>query len=141
MWKKWEPTINSSHDESNLHGISSTGEMGIDLLGFVLVERDKTIENVVAGSSVVGATLVVGEIVLHRAHRELLFESINLVQEENDGCLDEPSRIANRVEQGEGFLHTVDGFVFEEKLVVFGDGDKEENGGDVFEAVDPLLPF
>ncbi len=38
-------------------------------------------------------------------------------------------------------MHTVDRLIFEQKLVVFGDGDKEENGGNVLEAVDPLLPF
>jgi len=36
-------------------------------------------------------------------------------------------------------LHTVDRLILEEKLVVFGDGDEEENGGDVLEAMDPLL--
>jgi len=36
-------------------------------------------------------------------------------------------------------LHTVDRLVFEEKLVVLGDGDEEENGSDILEAVDPLL--
>jgi len=38
-------------------------------------------------------------------------------------------------------LHTVHGFVFEEKLVVFRNGDEEENCRDVLEAVDPLLSF
>jgi hypothetical protein len=38
-------------------------------------------------------------------------------------------------------LHTVDCLVFEQELVVFRDGNKEENGGNIFEAVDPLLPF
>ena len=36
-------------------------------------------------------------------------------------------------------MHAIDGLILEEKLVVFGYGDKEKNGGDVFEAVDPLL--
>jgi hypothetical protein len=38
-------------------------------------------------------------------------------------------------------LHTVDSLIFEEELVVLGDGDKEENGGDILEAVNPLLTF
>lgn len=36
-------------------------------------------------------------------------------------------------------MHTVDGLVFEEQLVILGDGDEEQNGGDVLEAVNPLL--
>lgn len=84
-------------------------------------------------------TLVVREVVLHRAHRELLLEAINLVEEQDDGSLDEPSGVADGVEKGESLLHTVDGFVFEKKLVVLGDSNKEEDGRDVLEAVDPLL--
>lgn len=38
-------------------------------------------------------------------------------------------------------MHTVDRLIFEQKLVIFRDGDKEENGGNILEAVDPLLPF
>jgi hypothetical protein len=36
-------------------------------------------------------------------------------------------------------LHTVDGLVLEQQLVVLGDGDQEEDSGDVLEAVNPLL--
>ena len=136
-----ELTINSSHNETDLHGIGSAGEMSVDLLGLVLVERDETVENVVASSGVIRTTLVVWEVVLHGADGELLLEPINFVQEQNDRSLDEPSRVADGVEQCEGFLHTVDGFIFEEELVVFGDGDEEKDGGDVLEAVDPFLPL
>lgn len=36
-------------------------------------------------------------------------------------------------------MHTVDSLVFEEELIVFGDGNEEEDGGNVLEAMDPLL--
>jgi hypothetical protein len=115
--------------------------MCVDLLLLSLVERNEAVKDVIASSGVVGTTLVVGEVVLHRADGKFLLEAVDLVQEENDGCLDKPTRVANRVEQGQGFLHTVDSLIFEEKLVVLGDGDEEENGGDILEAVDPLLTF
>ncbi len=86
-------------------------------------------------------TFVVGEVVLHGAHGQLLLESIDLVQEQDDGGLDEPPRVADGVEQCESFLHTVDRLVFEQELVVLGDGDQEQNRGDVLEAVYPLLTF
>lgn len=115
--------------------------MGVDLLGLVLVERDETVQDVIAGRGVVWATLVIGEVVLHGAHGQLLLKPVDLVQEQDDGSLDEPPRVANRVEQGQGFLHTVDSLVLEQELVVLGDGDEEEDGGDILEAVYPLLSF
>lgn len=86
-------------------------------------------------------TFVVREVVLHRAHGKLLLEPIDLVQEQNYAGLDEPPGIANAVEKSESLLHTVDSLIFEQKLIVFRDGDQEQNGGDIFEAVDPLLSF
>lgn len=132
-------TVYCSHDEADLHSVCGAGEMGVNLLCLVLVERDEAVQDVVARSSVVWAALVVGEVVLHGADRQLLLEAIDLVKEQDDGCLDEPPRVADGVEQCEGFLHTVDGLVLEQQLVVLGDGDKEENGGNVLEAVYPLL--
>lgn len=107
----------------------------------MLIQADESVENVVAGSSIVITALVIGEVVLHRADRQLLLKSIDLVEEQDDGGLDEPSRVADGVEQSQGLLHTVDGLIFEKQLIVLGDGDKEENGGDVLEAVNPLLTF
>lgn len=48
-------TVDSTHHESYLCGIGSTGEMGIDLFGFGLIQRDKSIENVVASRSIIRA--------------------------------------------------------------------------------------
>jgi len=87
--------------------------MSVNLLSLVLVERDESVQDVVAGGGVVWAAFVVGEVVLHWADRQLLLEAIDLVEEQDDGCLDEPPRVADGVEQCEGFLHAVDGFVFE----------------------------
>lgn len=36
-------------------------------------------------------------------------------------------------------MHTVDSLVFKEQLIVLGDGDEEEDGRDIFKAVNPLL--
>ena len=139
--RKNEHTIDRCHDESNLHGVRCTCEVCVDLLRLVLVQADESVQDVVACRCVVCTTLVVWEVVLHWAHRQLLLEAINLVQKENNRRLDEPPRVANAVEKGESFLHTVDGLIFEEQLIVFRDGDKEENSGDVLEAVYPLLSF
>lgn len=132
-------TIDSSHDEADLSGVGGAGKVCVDLLVLVLVEADEAVQNVVASSGVVVTALVVGEVVLHGADGQLLLEAINLVEEENDGGLGEPAGVADGVEEGKSLLHTVDGLVFEEQLVVLGDGDEEENRGDILEAVNPLL--
>jgi hypothetical protein len=105
----------------------------------MLVQADESVQNVVACKTIIITTFVVREIVFHWADRELLLETINLVQEQNDRCLDEPSRVADGIEEGQGLLHTVDSLIFEQKLVVLGNSNEEEDGGNVFEAVDPLL--
>jgi hypothetical protein len=113
--------------------------MSVDLLLLGLVQRHEAVEDVVAGSGIVGTALVVGEVVLHGADGQLLLEAIDLVEEENDRGLDEPTRVADGVEQSECFLHTVDGLVLEQQLVILGNGDQEEDSSDVLEAVNPLL--
>ena len=86
-------------------------------------------------------TFVIWEVVVHWADGKLLLESIDLIQEENDAGLDEPPRVADAVEKCKGFLHTVDRLIFEQKLIIFRDCDQEEDGCDIFEAMDPLLSF
>lgn len=115
--------------------------MGVDLLGFVLVQAHETVQNVVACGGVVGTALVVREVVLHRAHWQLLLETIDFVEEENDAGLDEPSRVADAVKESQSLLHAIHSLIFEEQLVIFGNGDKEEDCSNVLEAVNPLLTF
>lgn len=38
-------------------------------------------------------------------------------------------------------MHTVDGLVLEEELIVLGYGDEEKDGCDILKAMDPLLSF
>ena len=86
-------------------------------------------------------TFIVWKVILHRAHWQLLLEPVDLVQEQDDAGLNEPPRIADAVEKCKSFLHTIHGLIFEQQLVVFGNGDKEQYGGDILETVDPLLSF
>ena len=77
--------VHGGHDEADLHRVGGAGEVCVDLLGGMLVEtvvfvskdstvanmlrenlRDESVEDVVACRAVVLATLVVGEVVLHR---------------------------------------------------------------------------
>ncbi len=132
-------TIDCSHDEADLRCIRCACEMRVDLFRLMLVQADESVEDVVAGGRIILAALVIREVVLHGADGELLLESIDLVQEQNDGRLDKPPRVADRVEQSQGFLHTVDRLILEQQLVVFRNGNQEENGSNVLKAVNPLL--
>jgi len=134
-----DDVINGCHNEADLGGIGGAGEVGVDLLGLVLVQADESVEDVVAGQSIVVTTFEVREVVLHGADWELLLESIDLVQEEDDGGLDEPAGVADRIEQSQSFLHTIDSLILEKKLVVLGNGNKKQDRGDVLEAMNPLL--
>lgn len=88
-------TVDCRHDKADLGGICGASEVRVDLLGLVLVQADKSVQDVVARRRIVITALVIGEVVLHRADRQLLLESVDLVEEENDGGLDEPSGVAN----------------------------------------------
>lgn len=136
-----DDVVDGRHDESDLGGVGGAGEVGVNLLLLGLVEGDKAVEDVVAGRGVVGTALVIREVVLHRAHGELLLETIDLVEEENDGSLHEPPRVADRVKQSQSFLHTINGLILEQQLIVLGNGDQEQDSGDILEAVNPLLPL
>ncbi len=86
-------------------------------------------------------TFVIWEVILHGADWELLLKAVDLVQEQDDAGLDEPPRVADAVEKSEGFLHTVDRLVFEQKLIIFGNGDQEEDGRDILKTMNPFLSF
>jgi len=72
---------------------------------------------------------------------EFFLEQIDLVQEEDNGRLDEPAGVADGVEKSESLLHSVDGLILIEHLVIFGQGDQEDEGGDIFKAMNPFLTF
>lgn len=80
-----DDVVDGSHDESDLHCVGCTSEVGVDLLGRMLVEaavallaysslnqrgdhnsRYESVQDVIARGAVVLATLVVREVVLHR---------------------------------------------------------------------------
>jgi len=132
-------TIDSGHDEADLCSVSCTREMCINLLRLMLVQGDESVQDVVTSQCVIIASLIIWEVVFHWADWQLLLESINLIQEQDDRSLDEPSRVADGVEKSESFLHTVDSLVLEEKLVIFRNGDEEKDRSDIFKAVNPLL--
>ena len=49
-------TIDCAHDESYLSCVCCAGKMSIDLFGLGLIERDKSVEDIIAGSGVIGTT-------------------------------------------------------------------------------------
>ena len=49
-------TVDGCHNEPNLCRVGGTCEMGVDLLGLVLVQGHEAVENIVARGGVVGTT-------------------------------------------------------------------------------------
>ena len=49
-------TVDGCHDESDLCRVGGTCEVGVDLLGLVLVQGHEAVEDVVARGGVVGTT-------------------------------------------------------------------------------------
>lgn len=98
-------------------------------------------EQVLGRAVDVVAAGVVWEVLVERGAAELLTEEVDLVEEEDDGGAHEPARVDDGVEEDEGLHHAVLVAFFEQDLVVFAEGDAEDDGGDVFEAVDPFFAF
>ncbi|KAG5463361.1 MAG: hypothetical protein BJ554DRAFT_8207 [Olpidium bornovanus] len=136
-----DDVIDGGHDEFDLRGVGGAGEVRVDVFCFRPGLVHEAVEDVVAGGLERVVAQVVGEQLGQRRDEELLFEHVDLVQEEDDRRVDEPARVADRVEEREGLLHPVDVLVLEEHLVVLGDGDEEDDGRHVVEAVDPLFPL
>jgi hypothetical protein len=83
----------------NLLSVRGARIVGIDLLGRGgLVERDEAMEKVVTCCIVVVTSVVIREVIMQGRMCQFLLEQIDLVQEEDDRGLDEPTRVANRVE-------------------------------------------
>jgi len=97
-WGNTRHTIDGRHDETDLGRVRCASEVRVDLLRLMLVQAYETVEDVIARGGIVVSAFVVREVVLHRAYWKLLLESIDLVQEEDDGRLNEPPRVADRVE-------------------------------------------
>lgn len=93
--KEKSHTVDCCHDKADLGGICGASEVCVNLLRLVLVQADESVQDVVTRRRIIITALVIGEVVLHRADRQLLLESVDLVEEENDGRLDEPSGVAD----------------------------------------------
>ena len=72
---------------------------------------------------------------------DLLGEEVFLVEEEDDGGVDEPLVVADRVEELHALHHAVHLLVLGEHEVVAAERHAEDDGRHALEAVDPLLPL
>ena len=68
-------------------------------------------------------------------------EKVAFVEKNNEWFPIEKLVVDDVFEKPQTLVHAVDGVVFGQDLVVLAQADDEEDGGDVVEAVDPLLPL
>jgi hypothetical protein len=99
--------IDGSHDKLDLGRVRGTGEMGIDLLCLGLVQGQKLLQKELAGSVIVRTPGIFRKVLFNGAGQQLVLEPINLVEKEDDGGLDKPAAVADRVKEGKGFLHSI----------------------------------
>lgn len=137
-----EDVLDCAQDEFDLLRVRRASVVGVDLLrGCALVQGNKAVQQVIASSVIVVTSRIVGEVVTHWRMRQLLCEQVDLIQKQDNRRLDEPPRVANRVEQRQRFLHTIHALIFIKHLVILAQRDQEDERGDVFETVDPLFTF
>ncbi len=86
-----------------------------------------------------GQTGVIIETAFHVDTLDLFFKEIAFVEKEDDGGVSKPLTVADLVKEGDGFVHAVDTFVLVKLHVVLAEGDAEDEGRDILEAVDPLF--
>jgi len=128
-------------DEFDVGSVGSAGDVRENLLERIGVLCKEDVLDELAGVLVVLASCVFGEAHVQIGLEDLLLEEILLVEEQDDRRVHEPFVVADFLEEFEGFSHAVGLVVFVEEEVVFGEGDTEDGGGDVLEAVHPLLAF
>ena len=90
---------------------------------------------VAVGAGEIGEAGVVADVL----DADFFFEQISLVEEEDEGGLDEERVVADVFKEVQGFDHSVGGGVFEQLLIVLGDGRHEDDRRDPLETMDPLL--
>jgi len=66
-------------------------------------------------------------------------EEVTLVEEQNDACLFEPSRVRYLIKERQSLSHTISGLVLEASLIVLTDGSHEQHGSNTLEAVNPFF--
>eukprot|EP00484_Ammonia_sp_Unknown_P030146 CAMPEP_0197029280 /NCGR_PEP_ID=MMETSP1384-20130603/8765_1 /TAXON_ID=29189 /ORGANISM="Ammonia sp." /LENGTH=217 /DNA_ID=CAMNT_0042458417 /DNA_START=453 /DNA_END=1103 /DNA_ORIENTATION=+ len=71
----------------------------------------------------------------------LLLEEVALVEEQNEGGIREPARIANLVKEVQLLLHHDDALVLEQHFVVRRQRGDKDDGSHILKAMDPFLAF
>lgn len=125
-------------------GVCGAGEVWVECLsllpvvaidGLLLVQ----LADVVLGIfRVVSLSCEVGEVFLQVRRLDFVCQDVSLVEEKDDGRVEEPWRMDGGVEQSQTLVHTVNGFSLLQDLVVLAEGGQEDEGGDIFKAVNPL---
>lgn len=86
-------------------------------------------------------SLIVCVLIRQRELFQLFAEKVTLVQEHYHGCIHKELVVADLLEQPQRLVHAVGRVVLVERLVVLAQGDDEDHGCHVLEAVDPLAPL
>jgi hypothetical protein len=125
--------------ELNVLRVGGTRQVAIDLFGGRFILGDELCLDVLGGRVELVRPGVLGKTYGERRALDLVLEQILLVEEQNDGRVDEPLVVADRVEETQRLVHAVGRLVLVQDLVVLAERHAEDDRCDVLEAVDPLL--
>jgi len=128
-------------DAFDIVRVSGASRVEEDVAGLVVVHLDEFVLDEFDSVVVVSASSVVREAKFEVVDEYLVLEEIDFVEEDDDRFVAEPSTVAEVVEELNRLVHSVHGFVFEQSLVVFAEGQAKDDRPDSFEAVDPFLPL
>lgn len=132
--------LNGVENETNVVCVCGAGDVWVHLLlVWGLVEVHKATLDKLCSLIVVESTIKLREANVQIDLFDLVSEEVALVQEENERNRREPSGIANLVKELERFMHSINGLVLVKLEIVLAHGYAKDHGGNVLEAVNPLL--
>ena len=131
-----EDFADGTEDDGDIFTVGSTSTMNVDSAVFAHVE--KLFFDVFNSRTIFFTAFVLGGTPRKIDLFNLDSEEIFFVEEEDDGSVFEPGTVDQISEKGKGLVHTLDVGIFAETHVVFGERDKENDGGHVLEAVEPF---
>jgi len=111
---------------ANVSSVGSARDMGVDSLLPVAILGLELLLHVFGCSLEIITTGVVWEILNQRYSCDLVSEQVTLVEEQNHGCVTEPSTVANLIEQLESLNHSVSLVILVQQLIVFADGGNKK---------------
>lgn len=128
-------------------GVCGAGKVrveGLSLLPLVAVDGLLLVQLADVDLGIIGVLALTGEVrevFLQVRGQDFVSQDVSLIEEEDDGGVEEPRRMNGGVEESQTLMHAINGFSLLQNLVILAEGGQEDEGGDIFKTVNPLPTF